>query len=49
MGGPISVVYSDIFMCQMESDVVVSAKPLFYKRYVDDTYVCRKKYQRHVF
>ena len=30
-------------MCKMELDVVVPAKPIFYKRYVDDTYVQRKK------
>ena len=30
-------------MCEMELDVVVPAKPIFYKRYVDDTYVQRKK------
>ena len=30
-------------MCEMELDVVVPAKPIFYKRYVDDTYVRRKK------
>ena len=27
----------------MEYDVVVPAKPIFYKRYVDNTYVRRKK------
>ena len=27
----------------MEEDVVVPAKPIFYKRYVDDTYIRRKK------
>ena len=43
MGGPVSVVFSDIFMCKMEEDVVVPAKPIFYKRYVDDTYIRRKK------
>ena len=43
MGGPISIVFSYIFMCKMELDVVVPAKPIFYKRYVDDTYVQRKK------
>ena len=43
MGGPISVAFSDIFMCKMEFDVVVPGKPIFYKRYVDDTYVRRKK------
>ena len=43
MGGPISVVFAHIFMCKMEDDVVPPIKPLFYKRYVDDTYVRRKK------
>ena len=43
MGGPVSVVFSDIFMCEMEVDVVVPAEPIFYKRYVDDTYMCREK------
>ena len=43
MGGPISVVFSDIYMCKMEFDEFVPAKPLFYKRYVDDTYVLRRK------
>ena len=43
MSGPISIVFSYIFMCKMELDVVVPAKPIFYKRYVDDTYVQRKK------
>ena len=42
MGGPISVVFSDIYMCKMEEDIVKSLKPIFYKRYVDDTYVKRK-------
>ena len=27
----------------MEEDVVVPAKPIFYKRYVDETYIRRKK------
>ena len=43
MSGPMSAVFSDIFMCKMEFDVVVPAKPIFYKRYVNDTYVGRKK------
>ena len=41
MGGPISVVFADIYMCKMED--VAPLKPIFYKRYVDDTYVRRKK------
>ena len=43
MGGLISVVFADIYMCKMEDDVVGPIKPLFYKRYVDDTYLRRKK------
>ena len=43
IGCPISVVFSDIYMCKMEEDVVKPLKPLFYKRYVDDTYVKRKR------
>ena len=42
MGVPISVVFSDIYMCKMEEDVVKPLKPIFYKHYVDDTYVKRK-------
>ena len=43
MGGTISAVFLDKFTCKIELDVVVSAKPIFYKRYVDGTYVRRKK------
>ena len=43
MGGPISVVFSDIYLCKMEENVVIPLKPIFYKRYVDDTYVKRKR------
>ena len=43
MGGPVSVVFSDIFMCKIEDNVVVPAKPIFYKSYVNDTYITRKK------
>ena len=39
MGGPISIVFADIFICKMELDVVVPAITIFYKSYVDDTYV----------
>ena len=38
-----SVVFSDIFTCKMELDAVAPAQPIFYKRYLDDTYVRRKK------
>ena len=43
MGGPISVALSDIYVCKIEEDIVAPSKPLFYKRYVDDTYVRRKR------
>ena len=37
MGGPISVVFADIYMCKMKDDVVAHIKPIFYKWHVDDT------------
>ena len=45
MGGPISVVFSDIYVCKMEKDVVKPLKSIIYKRYVDDTHVKRKHNQ----
>ena len=41
MGGPASVVFSDIYMCKMEEGLEVSAKPIFLKCYVDDTCIRR--------
>ena len=41
MGGPISVVF--LFMGKMELNVLVPTKPVFYKRYVDDKYVWKKR------
>ena len=43
MGGQMSVVFSIIFLCRMKFDAVVPAKPIFYKRYVYDMNVPRKK------
>ena len=43
MGGPISVVFSNIFMCKMVLDILIPAKPIFCKRYFYDTYMRRKK------
>ena len=40
MGGAISVVLSDIYVCKMKEDIVAPSKPLFYKHFVD---VRRKK------
>ena len=45
MGGLISVVLSDIYACKIEEDIVIPANPIFYKRYIDDTYVRRKKHE----
>ena len=42
MEGPISVLFPDIYMCKMEEDVVKPLKPIFYKRYVNDTYARKK-------
>ena len=38
-----SLVFSDICKCKMEKNVVKLLKPIFYKRYVDDMYVKRKR------
>ena len=43
MEGLIFVVCSDIYISKMEEDIVAPTKPLFYKRYVDDTYILSKK------
>ena len=45
MGGPISVVLSNIFCVKMEFDVVKPLKPKLYKRHVDDIYSKRIKNQ----
>ena len=45
MGGPLSVILSDIYMAKMEDDVVEKYQPKFYKRYVDDIINHRKKNQ----
>ena len=44
MGGPVSVVFSHIFMCKMEEDVVVPAKPNFHKCFVDNTHMQKEKF-----
>ena len=43
MGGPLSVTFTGCFMNNMEQQIVVPRNPLFYKRFVDDTYRRRKK------
>ena len=43
MGGPLSVVFANIFMTKLEEDVVRPINPLFYKRFVDDSINRREK------
>ena len=43
MGGPVSVVLAGCFMAKVEKLKVTPSNPKFYKRYVDDIYVRRKK------
>ena len=43
MGGPLSVVFAGCFLNYMEEKVVAPRNPIFYARYVDNTYVRRKK------
>ena len=47
MGCPLSATLANIFMCHHESiwldDCPIDFKPVFYKRYVDDTFVIFKK------
>ena len=45
MGGPLSVIISNIFMTKLEKTVVMPEKPAFYKRFVDDVITRRKKNQ----
>ena len=45
LGGPISVVFSDIYVCKMEEDIVTPANSIFYKRYMDGIYVWRKRHE----
>ena len=43
MGGPLSVVFTGCFLNKMENEIVKPLNPKFYRRYVDDTFVRRKK------
>ena len=46
MGRPRSVVFSDVYVCKMEEDIVIPANSIFYKIYVDDIYVRKKTLNR---
>ena len=41
--GPISLVFSDIYICKTEEHIIKPLKPIFYKRCMDDTYFKRKR------
>ena len=47
MGSPLGPTFANIFMCFLESLILdqcpESFKPIFYKRYVDDTFVLFKE------
>ena len=43
MGGPLSVIFSDIYMTKTERIVVEPTKPQFYNRFVDD--IINKRYK----
>ena len=43
MGGPISVIFPDIYMTKTEEQVVKPTNPSFYKRFVDDIISKKKK------
>ena len=45
MGGPLSVTLSDIYMSEMEDDVVEKCQPNFYKHYLGDIINRRKMNQ----
>ena len=43
MGGLISTVFSDMYMCKIKNDVVTTLKHIFYKQYIDDKYAKIKR------
>ena len=43
MGGPLSVIFSDIYITKTEREVVNQSEPKFQKRFVDDTINRRNK------
>ena len=49
MGGPISVVFFNIFFVKMECDAIKSLKPNLYKHYVNDIHSNRIKNQTNKF
>ena len=45
MGGPLSVIFSNIYMTKTEEEVVKPTNPRFYKRFIDDIISKKKKAQ----
>ena len=45
MGGPLSVIFSNIYMTKIEEEVVKLTNPSFYKRFLDDIISKKKKGQ----
>ena len=43
MGSPLSVTFAEIHMVRMENDIVITLKPIFYRRFIDDIINRRKK------
>ena len=43
MGGPLSVIFSDIYLTKTDIKVIGPTKPQFYKRFVDD--IINKRYK----
>ena len=43
MSGPLSIIFSDIYMTKTEEEVVKLTNPNFYKRFVDDIISKREK------
>ena len=48
MEGPISVGLWNIYVCNMEEDIVAPSKRLFCKCYVDNTYVLRRRREKKI-
>ena len=42
MAEPLSVTFSDTYMVKIEKDIVIPSKPIFYRRFADDTNSRRK-------
>ena len=48
MGGPLFAIFSGCFLNYMEQQIEKPLKPIFYRKYVDKTFVIRDKFQADV-